>query len=881
MALIECLSAKESNVAADALLSLLLLLSSCTNKISAAAAADLCECARASHLSLVRMHAHHICLTTGNAKAQRVQAHALAHMSRALMHLADSLTNLCSRARAQCRLAPLASVQSFKCLAKTLETSLSESAAHNNDDVEASDVVLQTTINNNNNNRRTRSALDHARTQELLDKENYVPQRGQVVSLLLMGKRELIARLSATYLGSLRASLIERVHEFTDCAYTRPERRESILKLLQCIKHQLNRLVKLIYKLQRRLQNIERQQQQQRQQQEHCINDDDFNNKHLIELRRMAVQILEFCFELHYELQSAVIEQSDELDRCNSQLDIVKQLKHTCLLGDTQRTHATSAHFCEQADQLVEVCKMLNQVAPTNKIKITTKSLGLWFETNANELVRCAQSLSEHPHSRAARDCAWTYMQLWCSYYDDFCQLARQLAYLAHALYDGDRATRVLNAREQTLAERHLHHQHHEYADGACGGPAAVAAVVASDVAPDWTIASSSWSLDAGACACAECWRAQSAMHALRPLAPAHQLDRADMHTDSPRSLDHHYGFGAHYAQRADAASYRRPLAAAAPPLPPASPSNAGACCGSVAPPPPVWSVSPRSPSPQFNAQHAAAAAGTQQALPAAAAAYVQSGAHLPAPPAPVPPPARRGVTIAASAPTVMRVPSRNSRRAPPPPLPLSTDYDDNEDEDDYDSDERQGHSEPEEPSAASADEQDNDHDDNRRRRRHRRRAHSNKPASNVAKSSASPSSPQAPPSKGDVAQDQQSSTTEPDKWSDSDADAIVRGARETAQMALSMYQFTRGEGDLNTTQDLFTQAELFAEEANELYKEVRCFSYKVSVHNCVRPNASARHGNLLTTQIRLPIAVIIVCVRVCARPLNPVKLVVRQRQIL
>lgn len=79
------------------------------------------------------------------------------------------------------------------------------------------------------------------------------------------------------------------------------------------------------------------------------------------------------------------------------------------------------------------------------------------------------------------------------------------------------------------------------------------------------------------------------------------------------------------------------------------------------------------------------------------------------------------------------------------------------------------------------------------------------------------------------VMTDQQSSATELDKWSDSEADAIVRGAKETAQMALSMYQFTKGEGDLNTTQDLFTQAELFAEEANELYKEVRCFSYKVS----------------------------------------------------
>lgn len=47
--------------------------------------------------------------------------------------------------------------------------------------------------------------------------------------------------------------------------------------------------------------------------------------------------------------------------------------------------------------------------------------------------------------------------------------------------------------------------------------------------------------------------------------------------------------------------------------------------------------------------------------------------------------------------------------------------------------------------------------------------------------------------------------------------------------MAFAMYQFTKGEGRLNTTQDLFTQAEYFAEEANRLYKIVRQFSYQVS----------------------------------------------------
>lgn len=43
-----------------------------------------------------------------------------------------------------------------------------------------------------------------------------------------------------------------------------------------------------------------------------------------------------------------------------------------------------------------------------------------------------------------------------------------------------------------------------------------------------------------------------------------------------------------------------------------------------------------------------------------------------------------------------------------------------------------------------------------------------------------------------------------------------------------SMYLFTRGDGPLRTTHDLFTQAEFFAEEANKMYKTVREFSYEV-----------------------------------------------------
>ena len=46
--------------------------------------------------------------------------------------------------------------------------------------------------------------------------------------------------------------------------------------------------------------------------------------------------------------------------------------------------------------------------------------------------------------------------------------------------------------------------------------------------------------------------------------------------------------------------------------------------------------------------------------------------------------------------------------------------------------------------------------------------------------------------------------------------------------MAFSMYLFTRGEGPLKTTQELFVQAEYFAEEGKKLYKTVRDFASKV-----------------------------------------------------
>jgi len=68
----------------------------------------------------------------------------------------------------------------------------------------------------------------------------------------------------------------------------------------------------------------------------------------------------------------------------------------------------------------------------------------------------------------------------------------------------------------------------------------------------------------------------------------------------------------------------------------------------------------------------------------------------------------------------------------------------------------------------------------------------------------------------------------EAEKWQERDNE-IIRRAKNMSSMAFSMYLFTRGEGPLHTTQDLFTQADYFTEEGTKLFHVVRQFSAQVT----------------------------------------------------
>ncbi|CAF0842915.1 unnamed protein product [Didymodactylos carnosus] len=85
----------------------------------------------------------------------------------------------------------------------------------------------------------------------------------------------------------------------------------------------------------------------------------------------------------------------------------------------------------------------------------------------------------------------------------------------------------------------------------------------------------------------------------------------------------------------------------------------------------------------------------------------------------------------------------------------------------------------------------------------------------------------------------------ETEKW-DEPQNEVVKRAKNMSSMAFSMYLFTRGDGTLRTTQDLFTQAYYFVEEGTRLCAIVQEFSNQI-------PNSIARQ-DLLAQLEKIPL---------------------------
>uniref|UniRef100_A0A1I8EJQ9 Alpha-catulin n=1 Tax=Wuchereria bancrofti TaxID=6293 RepID=A0A1I8EJQ9_WUCBA len=73
----------------------------------------------------------------------------------------------------------------------------------------------------------------------------------------------------------------------------------------------------------------------------------------------------------------------------------------------------------------------------------------------------------------------------------------------------------------------------------------------------------------------------------------------------------------------------------------------------------------------------------------------------------------------------------------------------------------------------------------------------------------------------------------EAEKWDEYAENDIVKRAKAMSSMAYNMYLFTRGDGPLKTTHDLFTQAEFFAEQANKIAEknDLSTILEKIPIH--------------------------------------------------
>uniref|UniRef100_A0A7E4VFM7 Alpha-catulin n=1 Tax=Panagrellus redivivus TaxID=6233 RepID=A0A7E4VFM7_PANRE len=84
-----------------------------------------------------------------------------------------------------------------------------------------------------------------------------------------------------------------------------------------------------------------------------------------------------------------------------------------------------------------------------------------------------------------------------------------------------------------------------------------------------------------------------------------------------------------------------------------------------------------------------------------------------------------------------------------------------------------------------------------------------------------------------------------PESWDEYSENSIVKKAKAMSSMSYNMYLFTKGDGPLKTTHDLFTQAEFFAEQANKMYRTVREFAFEVP--------GSAEKNDMLSILDKIP----------------------------
>uniref|UniRef100_A0A4W2HN02 Catenin alpha like 1 n=1 Tax=Bos indicus x Bos taurus TaxID=30522 RepID=A0A4W2HN02_BOBOX len=216
--------------------------------------------------------------------------------------------------------------------------------------------------------------------------------------------RENLCFQSKETLSAMLEALLERMEDFTDCAYTSHEHRERILELSAQARMELQQLVSVWIQAQSR------------------------KTKSIAEeLELTILKISHNLNELKKELHSTAAQLAADLLKYHADHVVLKALKLTGVEGNLEGLAEYACKLSEQKERLVETCRLLRHVSGTEPLEITCLHAEETFQVTGQQIISAAETLTLHPSSKIAKENLDVFCEAWESQISDMSTLLREI----------------------------------------------------------------------------------------------------------------------------------------------------------------------------------------------------------------------------------------------------------------------------------------------------------------------------------------------------------------------------------------------------------------------------------------------------------------------
>nr|CAD7198960.1 unnamed protein product [Timema douglasi] len=200
-------------------------------------------------------------------------------------------------------------------------------------------------------------------------------------------------------------TIVERTQDFTDSAYTSHEHRENILLLCDRAKLELNQLLRVGVSL------------------EQCE-----GNSPTSEMENAVLGLLHATRDLKQQLQQTTIEQANDLPSVvRAGHDMVNVIRNIALATDTERLEQCADRFHEYIEHILEVCKLLRHIAPTDNLQVSAKYTEINLRIYGPQVVTAAHTLSLHPTSKIAKENLEVFADMWQALMSDVTAVSKDV----------------------------------------------------------------------------------------------------------------------------------------------------------------------------------------------------------------------------------------------------------------------------------------------------------------------------------------------------------------------------------------------------------------------------------------------------------------------